>query len=354
MFCNYARTESTSEALSRPAPALQGHAPGRSAFAVVELLIVAALAGGILVLSIGLHMLCACGELQTDSALRSASGQGGSIYSLSVSMETGTALTREIRDTVRLRELSSGRDLYLPLPIGEVTAAAQSLGGDVIVAGYRGGMLAIARGTDEQPRIVQRAHEVAISSVACSPDGRFIATSDVDGTVSAWTADGTLVWTVPSHMGSINELCYSHTGKLLASAGADHEIHLWDAASGQRVQTLSGHNSSATRLAFSGDDRMLVSGSIDQTIRVWDLTSGRQLWKAQTGSPVLAIDWSPHQPWIVSSGYARELKVWDSRTGRVSRTFTGHTDHVRCLQFSPDGKALFAADYDGVIRKWEM
>jgi len=44
--------------------------------------------------------------------------------------------------------------------------------------------------------------------------------------------------------------------------------------------------------------------------------------------------------------------LWDVDTGEEVRRFTGHTSEVRDVAFSPDGKYIVTASFDGTARLW--
>ena len=66
-------------------------------------------------------------------------------------------------------------------------------------------------------------------------------------------------------------VAFSADGRLLASAGEDRTIHLWDLTTGQPSGVLTGHHDKVSALAFSPDGSRLASGSLDKTVRLWNL-----------------------------------------------------------------------------------
>ena len=68
---------------------------------------------------------------------------------------------------------------------------------------------------------------------------------------------------------------------------------------------------------------------------------------------VVAVAYSPDGKTLASASYDGTLKLWDVAGGKERATLKGHTDAVLCVAFSPDGKALASAGYDTTVRLWD-
>lgn len=117
------------------------------------------------------------------------------------------------------------------------------------------------------------------------------------------------------------------------------------------------HTDEVWAVAFSPDGRTLATGSWE-SITLWDASSFRKIrsWSAHRdldGRPVIAVAYSPDGKLLASGSY-REVKIWDSGTGRLIRALGGHSNHVQCLAFSPDGRTLATGADDRVVKLWNV
>src|SRR5437764_8403843 len=76
------------------------------------------------------------------------------------------------------------------------------------------------------------------------------------------------------HTHHVLDVGWKADGKLLASAGADNVVKVWDYEKGEQVRTLAGHGKQVTRLQFVGKTAQVVTCSGDQTVRVWNVDNG--------------------------------------------------------------------------------
>jgi WD40 repeat protein len=123
-------------------------------------------------------------------------------------------------------------------------------------------------------RAVLRGHRRAITCLAISRDGRYLATASWDETVRLWhLPSGRAAGTLEGHADGVLGVTFSPDGRMLASAATDGTVKLWEAASGRERATLRSGAEEFTCVAFSPDGRPLAAGGSDATVRLFDLSA---------------------------------------------------------------------------------
>jgi WD40 repeat protein len=147
---------------------------------------------------------------------------------------------------------------------------------------------------------------------------------------------------------------FAPDGRSIATAEVDLSVRIWDAATGHLRHTFPGENRGFSSVAFSPDGARVAAGG-GGAIRVWDANSGAlrsTLGEGICGSAV--IGFSPDGTRIVAASWDGSIRVWDLSTGLESVKLAGHDGQVLSLAWSPDGKTLASGGYDSTVRLWDV
>lgn len=196
----------------------------------------------------------------------------------------------------------------------------------------------------------------SIASVAFSPDGQHLASSDTNGSIQInRVTDGTQLTLCTGHNSWVWSVVYSPTQPMLASCGQDHQVRLWNPHTGQCLQRLAGHTGIVTSVAFSPDGQWLASTSGDQTIRLWNVATGRCVQTLQGHAAcVWGVVWHPDGTTLLSAGEDNIIRRWDRASGQCGQTLTGHQHWVRTIALSPDGQHLVSGSFDHTLKLWDV
>jgi WD40 repeat protein/serine/threonine protein kinase len=112
----------------------------------------------------------------------------------------------------------------------------------------------------------------AVLHVDYSPDDRWIAAADLEGTVRVWDAEtGELAHWINAHSAPVRMVVFSPDGKYLACSSDDRTVKLWEVETGRELRTFRGHSKAIYSLAFSSDGRHLISGAADGVVKIWQM-----------------------------------------------------------------------------------
>jgi WD40 repeat protein/serine/threonine protein kinase len=217
----------------------------------------------------------------------------------------------------------------------------------------------ISSGLQASPGLIMylREHPSLLQSAEFGPEGKILATAGSEGLVLLWdVASGALLRELVGHDPSqlVNRVAFSPDGEMLATGSDDLSIILWDVESGEIIRKLLGHDNWVQALAFSPDGLELISGGGDRSIHIWDVDSGqlRNVLDEHAG-PIWDVAYSDDGEFLVSAGADNIARLYDAESGEMIQTLIGHTGPVFNVALSPDSQRIATGSGDNTIIIWE-
>ncbi|MCA2605172.1 WD40 repeat domain-containing protein [Microcystis sp. M26BS1] len=237
-----------------------------------------------------------------------------------------------------------------------VTSVSFSRDGRTLASGSRDNTIKLWNiRTGKEIRTLQ-GHNSRVSSVSFSRDGKTLASGSDDKTIKLWNVEtGQEIRTFKGHNGSVFSVSFSPDGKTLATSSGDNTIKLWNVETGQEIRTLSGHNSFVRSVSFSSDGKTLATGSGDKTIKLWNIETGQEIrtFKGHN-KPISSVSFSSNGKTLATGSDDKTIKLWNGSTGQAIRTLKGHNGSVFSVNFSSDGKTLATGSDDKTIKLWNV
>lgn len=196
-------------------------------------------------------------------------------------------------------------------------------------------------------------HGNGVRRISFSPDGQILASASTDNTIKLWQLDGTVIRTLKEHTDVVTDVSFSPDGQQIASASFDGTIKLWK-RNGTLELSIPGDQEVFNSVTFS------PNGEIVAATTTW--TDRIKLWRTDDGSLLRTLE--GHETWVMDSSFSPDgktlvsadyngwIKIWRVDEGTLIKTFQGHEDRIYRIVFSPDGQKFASASMDKTIKIW--
>jgi WD40 repeat protein len=187
-----------------------------------------------------------------------------------------------------------------------------------------------------------------------APGGQAYAVYDANVVRLIDTADGKEIQTLNGHAGLIHDSGWSRDGRLIATAGYDAAVHVWDVSTGKSQLRVYPHAGYACSVAFSSDSTWLATGgSEDGLIKIYDVASGRLVRTIPTPDvSIYAMAFTSDSRYIVvnhSLANRADSSMRIFKTGDGSEVKNLITGVVSAFALSRDGRLLAYSNARGSI-----
>ncbi len=153
------------------------------------------------------------------------------------------------------------------------------------------------------------------------------------------------------------DVAYSTGGELLAAAGEDGQIWLWDLPLERRASFGLNSRVGVRTLTFADHGRSLVAAGGDWLrgigeLAVWDHQQPdrkRTLWRHTR--PISVLAQRPNGGLVAGTGDGL-LRVWRQTSGDGSAPIQAHEDEISSIRFAANGQLAITGSADQSVKLW--
>jgi WD40 repeat protein len=273
---------------------------------------------------------------------------GDRFTSLGASVDGGVIAAGASRGRVTVWDGRTGHRLFARKGGASVSAVAVSPAGTAVASADRDGVVRLWATPGGRPVWSKRS---PASGLAFSPDGRELVLWGAHGSFLRSAADGRLLHPLASPAGDL-DAAFSPDGRVVATAGRDHDGRLWFAATGSLYRTLRGHTNAVTAIAFSPDGRLVATGSADSDVRVWSVAKGtRHVLQRGAFGAISAVGFDSTSRWVAAAAPVNVI-LWTAASGRRLFYVRGHTTRLTAVSFAPGRPTVLTSSRDGTVRTY--
>jgi FOG: WD40 repeat len=211
------------------------------------------------------------------------------------------------------------------------------------------------------------AHADSVLSMAFSPNGQFLASASADKVVKIWHVGAGIPKPEQCYEGHSSRVCsltFSTDGEILVSFSDDGTTALWCPKTGSLSQKQLLGSSPPPYVTLAPSGKVLVSISVNKEINLWRITKStiepiptfQGLSSRDEPRETSKVIFSPCSR-ILASLSKETIQLWDTVTAtgslRLKHTLDGHSDHIwDTLSFSPNGQLLTTSSKDKTLKLW--
>jgi WD40 repeat protein len=209
---------------------------------------------------------------------------------------------------------------------------------------------------ETDPVILLNSHAEQVMCVQFHPTAvNRLATADSDCDIYLWqdATTGKVGNILRGHIDEIRSMAFSPDGKLLASAGADRVVHLWDVESGQLLAGPNPKGKHATAV-FQYQGRQVLGSTGGPFFRLWDVETTKEIHLG--GDPIAAysVAVTPDGHWLAVGGTDYFTRLFDlTQPTPTARLLEATKPPIGSVAIHPTAKLVaHTSPADGLVWVW--
>uniref|UniRef100_A0A673KYW3 WD repeat-containing protein 48 n=1 Tax=Sinocyclocheilus rhinocerous TaxID=307959 RepID=A0A673KYW3_9TELE len=215
---------------------------------------------------------------------------------------------------------------------------------------------------------VEKYNRNGVNALQLDPALNRLFTAGRDSIVRIWSVNqhkqDPYIASMEHHTDWVNDIILCCNGKTLISASSDTTVKVWNAHKGFCMSTLRTHKDYVKALAYAKEKELVASAGLDRQIFLWDVNTLTALTASNNTVTTSSLSGNKDSIYslamnqtgtvIISGSTEKVLRVWDPRTCAKLMKLKGHSDNVKSLLLNRDGTQCLSGSSDGTIRLWSL
>ncbi len=199
-------------------------------------------------------------------------------------------------------------------------------------------------------------HHGTVSAVAIDPLSRYMFSGGDDGKTFAIDVEsGKLVFTLPPHADTINDIAFSQNSNWVATASYDRKISLYNIVTMTPKEKLKAHSAPVMKLKFFRKNKLLSIDKKSSAI-IWDVYSSKVIRRLEgIHDDVTSITVGLNETLLflgTKLGYIIVYSLDDYE--QISKSYIKITSPITTLEFDEEQHFLIIGTQDGFLMYYDI
>lgn len=301
-------------------------------------------------------------DISTGKTLFKCDGHSDSVVQVAFNSKGNLLATGDMSGKIQIWNVDTGSRVITYADVSELEWLEWHHSADILLAGAKDGLIWMWLVPKTECKLFS-AEGLPCLAGKLLPDGKRLVAAYENGIVRLWNLKDSIntvvsglarevlgtVLTVDVHSNQSLGACGTETGTVAlfhtenAKFTSVFQVPPVDADCSNSIETV----------AFSPDQPLLASGSVQGRLNVWDLNSESSRVDVPHPNGIVKIKWLDSFRFVTAC-LDGVLRLIDSRSGEIQKTFTGHISEILDFCVSGDKSLLLTASDDTTCRIFEL